>query len=109
MAFTRGRLYFSDGSRRQTHLAWKTVAEESHEFGISGATIYRTMGIWKGTTEFGFVLETLDHIGPESFLSLKCQLEELAESLRAQFSQESVLVTVEAVDGDAVFVEETNK
>ncbi len=109
MAFTRGKLYFSDSALKQTLAARDTAIEELAELGIAGATIYSTKGIWNGETEYGFVLETLNPIGPEVFLSLRVQLEELAESLRYQYQQTSVLVTVEMVDGDMVFVEETNK
>jgi len=124
MPFTRGKLYFSDDSQEQMVLARETAIAELAELGtslsrqrldkgimyrIAGATVYTTSGIWNGETEFGFVLETINPIiGPEAFLSLKIQLEELAESLRAQFNQQSVLVTVEVVDGDVVFVEERN-
>lgn len=105
MAFTRARLYFSDISQKQCRLAASYAIDELPKLGIAGATIYETKGVWNGETEYGFVLETLQ---AHSTNSLRVAFEELAELLRSEFNQTSVLVTVEVVDGDAIFVEETN-
>jgi hypothetical protein len=105
---TRGKLYFSDSGPITRDAAIETAVAQLPHVGIAGATIYETQGVWNGEVEFGFVLETLNP-AEETFLSLKSQLEEVAELLRAQYNQTSVLVTVETVDGDMVFVEESNK
>jgi len=106
MSYSKGKMYFSDKKAAVRAAAQWYAIQHAPEVGIAGATIYRTMGIWNGVAEFGFVLETLSPIGPEAFLSLKSQLTELAELLRAQYNQTSVLVTVDVIDGDCVFVEQ---
>ncbi len=103
--FTRGKLYFSDKSRSQRALALEYLYGELASAGIAGATITRTTGVWNGETEFGFELETLGHVGVGTE-TLQIQLEEIAESLRKEFNQTSVLVTVETVVGKLTFVEE---
>lgn len=109
MSFTRGKMYFSDSERFERDRARERAIDELSGTGIKDATVYSTQGIWNGASEYGFVLETLNAIGPEAFIAMKSQLEELAELLRYEFNQTSVLVTVEIVDGDMIFVEETNK
>jgi hypothetical protein len=106
MSFTRGKLYFSDESVFQLELAIEYTVRYLSAFGITGATITRTIGVWNGGTEYGFELETLTSF---EGTTLQSQLEELAESLRSEFHQTSVLVTVEQVTGKLTSVEELNK
>ena len=106
MSFTRGKLYFSDESDVKRDIALDYTVTRLPAHGIAGATITKTIGIWNGDTEYGFELETLTS---SLRALLQIQLEELAELIRYNFDQTSVLVTVETVQGALVFVEETNK
>jgi hypothetical protein len=117
MSFTRGKVYFSDTSAIVRDAAMETCVAELAELGIAGATMYQTDGIWNGETEFGFVLEVLNPLdgtvtldgGSAASSPTRYQLTELAQVLRIKYQQTSVLVTVEVVEGDAIFVEETNR
>ncbi len=112
MSFTRGKLYFSDSSSLQTLQAEQAMLRELPNVGIVGANVTSVTGIFEGKAEFGFVLETLDTSideGEVSFLPMVSKLEELAEFLRKEFFQTSVLVSAEVVNGRAIFVQETNK
>ena len=112
MSFTRGKLYFSDESLAQRDIALDYTVARLSEHGIARATITKTIGVWNGETEYGFELETLTPSAPMTSspsVTLQIQLEELAELIRSEFKQTSVLVTVETVQGALVFVEETNK
>lgn len=114
MSYTRGKLYFSDKSAQQNADARNTTLAELPKLGIAYATIYDTWGVCDGQTEFGFVLETLS-LEPVSkvsegvsFTLMTSRLEELAEYLRHEFQQTSVLITIDHVDGKAILVQELN-
>jgi hypothetical protein len=90
----KGRLYFSDTSEQTREAALNRSVELASEVGFSGATILRTVGLWNGDTEPGFVLEILH---PVKSL-LRVRVEQVAALLALEYKQESVLVTLETID-----------
>ena len=97
----RGKLYFSDNDPEVLSAARSQVIRELRLANIPGATLYPIDGVWNGELERGFVLEVLRDSGA---IGLEVQLESIALGLVVSYSQDTVLVTVETVDGWLAFV-----
>ncbi len=86
------KLYFSDKSEQTREGAISRVVKLLSDNAIVGGTITRTIGIWRGETEPGFMLEIIS-----STPSMKSHFESIARRLVLEYSQNSVLMSTQDI------------
>ena len=102
------KLYFSDKSEQTREGAISRVIELLADVGFPGETITRTVGVWKGETEPGFVCEVLRPTVSPYNRTETTKLQTIAGRLASEYSQESVLLTEQDVDSTSLVLANGN-
>ena len=79
-------------------------------YGITGATIYSALGVWRGTRERSLVIETTgnqDRVSDVDVTATRARIYSAAESIRQALQQDAVAVLESQEDLTLVTAERT--